>query len=108
MHGRLTNRGIGTGEIDIGEQRGFLMEVVTHRIEAGRYHSANIGGATVDDVESHGGAEIYDDDRSIDLPLCYRDGVGEPVGPDLRRVGKIHGHAKRNAMGKFDDFFARL
>ena len=83
--GRLADHARRLGEVDLDEPRGAREERVHRDLDAGRQHAADVLAGGRDDVEVRRRAEVDDDARRA-VPLARRDGVDDPVRPDLARV----------------------
>ena len=88
------------GDLDARQQRGFLVQIIGHRRQAGRDDPTGVVARRIDDVERHRRAEIDHHHRRAE-PRVRRDGVGQAVRADRRRLGIVDadaGHRPRREL----------
>ena len=88
------------GDLDAWQQRGFLVQIIGHRREARRNDPAGVVARRIDDIERHRRAEIDHHHRRAE-PRVRRDGVGQPVRADRRRLRVVNadaGHRPRREL----------
>ena len=82
---RLPDHRRRLGVVDLDESRGACEQRFHRDLDAWCEHAADVLAGRRDDVEVRRRAEV-DDDRRGAVALLRRDGVHDPVRPDLARI----------------------